>query len=50
MKVWPAAMLVNFRFVPVDFQVLYINCVVLGWSAYLSWKVNKEKALTSSHA
>eukprot|EP00009_Paramoeba_aestuarina_P001700 CAMPEP_0201520718 /NCGR_PEP_ID=MMETSP0161_2-20130828/12229_1 /ASSEMBLY_ACC=CAM_ASM_000251 /TAXON_ID=180227 /ORGANISM="Neoparamoeba aestuarina, Strain SoJaBio B1-5/56/2" /LENGTH=166 /DNA_ID=CAMNT_0047919187 /DNA_START=51 /DNA_END=548 /DNA_ORIENTATION=- len=31
--VWPAAMAVNFRFVPVQFQVLYINFVVMGWSA-----------------
>ena len=38
--VWPAAMAVNFRFVPVHFQVLYINFVVMGWSAFLSWKTN----------
>lgn len=33
---WPAAHLVNFRFVPPAQRILYINAVQILWSAYLS--------------
>jgi protein Mpv17 len=33
---WPAAHLVNFRFVPSSQRILYINAVQILWSAYLS--------------
>ena len=35
---WIPAMLVNFRFVPIKFQVLYSNMVGFVWQTYLSWK------------
>ena len=33
---WPAAHLINFRFVPPAQRILYINAVQILWSAYLS--------------
>lgn len=38
---WPLAHIINFKFVPVQQRILYINAVQVGWSAYLS---NLQKA------
>lgn len=35
---WIPAMFVNFKFVPLQWQVLCSNCVGLVWNIYLSWK------------
>jgi len=35
---WIPAMLINFRFVPSKYQVLYSNMVGFVWNTYLSWK------------
>ena len=34
--VWPVLQAVNFAFVPVQFQVLFVNVCVIFWSAFLS--------------
>ena len=34
-KVWPLAALINYRFVPLQFRVLFVNVVALGWSTFL---------------
>lgn len=39
---WVPAMLVNFRFVPLKYQVLYSNMVGFVWNTYLSWKTQEE--------
>jgi hypothetical protein len=39
---WIPAQLVNFRFVPARFQVLFSNMVALIWNAYFSFKVSPE--------
>ena len=39
---WVPAMYLNFRFVPVQWQVLYSNCVGLVWNIYLSWKTQED--------
>lgn len=33
---WPFAQVVNFIFVPPEFQVLFVNVIGLGWNTYLS--------------
>ncbi len=35
-KVWPLLQLVNFTFVPVYLQPIYVNMVNIAWNAYLS--------------
>ena len=35
---------VNFRFVPMDFRILYMNVVSLAWNAVLSVLVNDDSA------
>jgi hypothetical protein len=35
------AMLLNFKFVPSQWQVLYSNCVGFVWNVYLSWKTQE---------
>ena len=35
---------VNFRFVPVKFQVLVINLVGVGWNCFVSWRAQGQQA------
>jgi hypothetical protein len=35
-RFWPAVNIFNFAFIPVHFRVLYVNCLSLFWSGYLS--------------
>eukprot|EP01113_Clastostelium_recurvatum_P002551 TRINITY_DN11075_c0_g1_i1.p1 TRINITY_DN11075_c0_g1~~TRINITY_DN11075_c0_g1_i1.p1 ORF type:complete len:308 (-),score=53.55 TRINITY_DN11075_c0_g1_i1:33-956(-) len=41
--VWPPLQLVNFTFVPLRFQVLYVNLCNLFWNAFLSFMANDNK-------
>ncbi|KAK9811885.1 hypothetical protein WJX72_011789 [[Myrmecia] bisecta] len=34
---WPAAVLIGFRFVPTDLRILYGNCIGVVWGAYVSF-------------
>ena len=41
--IWPISMLINFRYVPPRYQVLWASTISLGWSVYLSTSANKNK-------
>jgi protein Mpv17 len=34
---WPAAQGVNFKLVPLEHRVLFVNVVSIGWNCYLSY-------------
>ncbi|KAK8790386.1 hypothetical protein WA171_001912, partial [Blastocystis sp. BT1] len=35
-SVWPLLQLINFRFVPLQYQVLYLSCGLFFWNIFLS--------------
>lgn len=35
-KIWTIAQAVNFELIPVEYQVLFVNAVSIGWNTYLS--------------
>ncbi|KAI3438018.1 hypothetical protein D9Q98_000461 [Chlorella vulgaris] len=35
--VWPLAHLINFRYVPSDWRILFNNVIAIGWTTYLSF-------------
>ena len=41
---WVPAQVINFRFVPTKFQVLYSNFVALVWNVYLSYSQTRKQA------
>ena len=47
--VWVPANLINFSFVPLQHRVLFVNCVGLGWQAYMSRLVAARRP-DSDHA
>lgn len=42
-QLWVPAQLINFRFVPVHFQVLFANGVAVVWNVYLSWAAHRVR-------
>ena len=42
--VWPPIQLINFTFIPLRFQFLYVNFANLGWNTFLSLMANKSGA------
>lgn len=53
--VWPVVQVFNFRYVPVKYQLLYVNLFCLLDSAFLSWLEQQKDApwkqwFTSSHS
>ncbi|KND00844.1 uncharacterized protein SPPG_03948 [Spizellomyces punctatus DAOM BR117] len=47
--VWPAALAINFRFVPLKCRVLVVNILGLGWGTYLSMVQHREHAHKKTH-
>jgi len=44
-KFWPAANIINFGFIPLEFRVLYMNLLSIIWSIYLT-NVNGQKIVS----
>ena len=40
-KIWVPFQFLNFRFVPVNLQVLAANVIALAWNTYMSWVSHK---------
>jgi protein Mpv17 len=35
--IWPFVQIVNFKFIPLHYRVLFVNVVSIGWNCYLSF-------------
>lgn len=42
--IWPVVQIVNFRFIPVRYQLLYVNFFCLLDSSFLSWLEQQQDA------
>lgn len=42
-KVWPAVQILNFSIVPLQFRVLIVQLVALGWNTYLALRLHNSK-------
>lgn len=40
---WPLAQVINFSFIPIQYQVLYVQLIALIWNCYLSMVLNRRK-------
>lgn len=40
--IWPLAQYINFRYLPLPYQALYVNAVSLGWAVILSFLTHRE--------
>lgn len=45
--VWPLVHLFTFNFVPLQYRILYINFVSIGWSTFLSQMTNAKTVLAA---
>lgn len=42
--IWPLVQIVNFRYIPVRYQLLYVNSFCLADSCFLSWLEQQQNA------
>lgn len=47
--VWPAVQLINFRIMPLQFQLPFVSSVGIAWTAYLSLSNASEEVLDAPH-
>lgn len=48
-SLWPMTNIVTFGVVPLEYRLLFVNVVSLGWSAYLSQRASKPVDAPSGH-
>ncbi|XP_042882459.1 mpv17-like protein 2 [Penaeus japonicus] len=41
--IWPPTQAINFYFVPLQYRVVYINCVTVIWDVFLSYMKHKDQ-------
>ncbi|XP_069971271.1 mpv17-like protein 2 isoform X2 [Penaeus vannamei] len=41
--IWPPTQTINFYFVPLQYRVVYINCVTVVWDVFLSYMKHKDQ-------
>eukprot|EP00462_Mataza_sp_D1_P017803 CAMPEP_0175153486 /NCGR_PEP_ID=MMETSP0087-20121206/19766_1 /TAXON_ID=136419 /ORGANISM="Unknown Unknown, Strain D1" /LENGTH=268 /DNA_ID=CAMNT_0016440175 /DNA_START=19 /DNA_END=825 /DNA_ORIENTATION=+ len=48
---WIPAQFITFRFIPANFQVIFVNIVALAWNTYVSWKghIDHKPTADSEH-
>ncbi|KAG2446540.1 hypothetical protein HYH02_008527 [Chlamydomonas schloesseri] len=47
-RLWPLAALINYRFVPLQFRVLFINLVALCWTTFLLLRAKRAQQLVAA--
>ncbi|TLD30785.1 hypothetical protein PspLS_02276 [Pyricularia sp. CBS 133598] len=48
--IWPAVQVINFRLMPVQFQLPFVSTIGIAWTAYLSLSNASEEAQPTPHA
>jgi len=42
--IWPFVQMVNFKFIPLQHRLVFVNVISIGWNSYLSWLNSKSAA------
>ena len=40
---WPFANIINFKYIPIQFRMLYVNILGIFWNTFLAYKNQKDK-------
>ncbi|KAK4170339.1 hypothetical protein QBC43DRAFT_305931 [Cladorrhinum sp. PSN259] len=40
--IWPFVQMVNFKFIPLQHRLVFVNVISIGWNSYLSWLNSKS--------